>query len=525
MGEKGVTKVEEHSADSLHSRTVRACAGCGSRRGLASSAVTRIGQRIVERPYAWVIALAVMLRLPTFVTRLFDADEAAIGVQGLVVRSGGTLYRDIFDRKPPLPPLAYAASFALTDSTDIRPMRILVTVFLVLGGVLMAHEAKRQWGTNAHAAWAGTLFVTGAMALFPADAGGANYAHFAILPATAALLWSRRPEWLWSLAAGVAFGLALLTRQSWLLALPAALFSTWRAGRWRGMGLLILGAAATISTVALYAPFGAYWEWNFTNSPGFVLAAAGVGISLLRGLASSGAFIAFHITMAACLWIVLRTRHPFKTAGRDDRDLWLWLLTGLAAVAAGFRFFGHYWLQVVPPLVVLTTPVVATLTGRAVRRAIIGVAVPALVAFALLFVPGSFHHRPDATKLAAYVHDNTTSGERVFIWGSFPEVLVAAERLPGGALVHTDFVTGRSGGREDPKVTLALATPGALELMMHDLVAHPPTLVLDTSSSGDLGYSNYPISLFPEVAAFVADNYQHVSDIDGVAVWRRVTDI
>ena len=38
--------------------------------------------------------------------RLFDPDEAAIGVQGMVVRSGGTLYRDIFDRKPPLPPLA-----------------------------------------------------------------------------------------------------------------------------------------------------------------------------------------------------------------------------------------------------------------------------------------------------------------------------------------------------------------------------------------------------------------------------------
>ena len=50
--------------------------------------------------------LAVALRAPTFVDRLFDPDEAAIGVQGMVVRAGGTLYKDIFDRKPPLPPLA-----------------------------------------------------------------------------------------------------------------------------------------------------------------------------------------------------------------------------------------------------------------------------------------------------------------------------------------------------------------------------------------------------------------------------------
>ena len=487
--------------------------------------MTRIGQRIVERPYAWVVALAIVLRLPTFVTRLFDADEAAIGVQGLVVRSGGTLYRGIFDRKPPLPPLAYAASFALTNSTDIRPMRVLVTVFLALGGLLMAYEAKRRWGTNAHAAWAGTLFVTGAMALFPADAGGANYAHFALLPGAAALLWSRRPQWFWALAAGAAFGLALLTRQSWLFALPAALYGVWRSGSWRSIGLFVLGAAATVSTVGLYAPFGAYWEWNFTNSPGFVLAAAGLGTSILRAFASSAAFIAFHITLTVCLWVALSTRNPLKAAGREDRDLWLWLLSGLAAVAAGFRFFGHYWLQVLPPLVVLTTPVVVSLVGRAQRRAVVGVAIPAVVAFALLFVPGSFHNRPDATGLAEYVHDNTALNERVFIWGSFPEVLVKAERLPAGALVHTDFVTGRSGGREDPEITLDLATPGALEIMMDDLTAHPPLLVLDTSTSSELGYSNYPMSLFPDVENFVTANYEHVTDIDGVSVWRRVTNI
>ena len=71
--------------------------------------------------------LTVVLRAPTFVTRLFDPDEAAIGVQAMVVRAGGTLYTDIYDRKPPLPPLLYATSFSITDSTDIRLMRLLVT--------------------------------------------------------------------------------------------------------------------------------------------------------------------------------------------------------------------------------------------------------------------------------------------------------------------------------------------------------------------------------------------------------------
>lgn len=485
---------------------------------LACPPVTRIWARLRERPFLTVAVLAVVLRLPTFTTRLFDADEAAIGVQGMVVRSGGTMYVDIFDRKPPLPPLAYGASFGLTDSTDVRPMRVLVTLFLIAGGLLVAHDAKRRWGSNLHALWGGTLFVGGAMALFPADAGGANYAHFALLPGTAALLWSRRDRWGWAFAAGIAFGLALLTRQSWLLTLPAAIYSAWCSGRIRHIALLFTGTALTVSTVALYAPFDAYWEWNFTNSPGFVFAAIGIGTAVFRGATSSAGFIAFHVTAVACLWVLVRRRNPLRTA---DRDLWFWLLSGLAAVAAGFRFFGHYWLQVLPPLVMLATPVAAELAARARRLAIAGVAVPGVVAFALLFVPGSFHDRPDPTDLAAFLVANTTATQRVFVWGSYPELLMRADRLPAGSLVHSDFVTGRSGGRKGPEVTLPMATPGAYELMLDSLRAHPPELVLDTSTTSELGYANYPLDLFPELHEFVTSGYERDGEVDGVGIWRR----
>ncbi len=466
--------------------------------------------------------LAITLRLPTMTTRLFDADEAAIGVQAMIVRDGGTLYRDIFDRKPPLPPLAYAASFGITDNTDIRLMRVLVTVLLALGGVLMAREAKRRWGTNTHALWAGILFVGGAMALFPADAGGANYAHFALLPGTAALLWSRRAHWGWALAAGISLGLAILTRQSWLLATLPAVYSAWRCGRVRQSALLIAGAVGTVATVGFYAPFGAYWEWNVTNSPGFVFAAAGIGASALRGSASAAGFIAFHATACAGIFVALRRRPPWRSAGATERDVWLWLLTGLGAVVAGLRFFGHYWLQVLPPLVVLATPVVAEWSGRARRAAVGATMLAAAVAFALLFVPGSFHHRPDPTDLAAYIGATTTSEQRVFVWGSYPEVLVRANRLPAGALVHSDFVTGRSGGREDPRTSIDSAAPGALALMMNDLRANPPELVLDTSTAADLGYRNYPMSLFPDVLFFVTSGYEQVAEVGGVTIWRRL---
>jgi hypothetical protein len=464
--------------------------------------------------------IAFALRWPTFITRLFDPDEAAIGVQGMVVRSGGTLYRDIFDRKPPLPPLAYAASFSITDSTDIRPLRVLVTVFLAAAAVLVALEARRRWGDVA-AWWAGVLLIAGAMAQFPADAGGANYAHFALLPGTAAVIWACRSRWGWAVGAGVALGLAVLSRQSWLLGAVPAGMAAYRAGRWRNIALVLGAAVLTVLATGFVAPLSGFWEWTVGNSPGFVFAPAGIGVSIVRGAASSVAFVGFHITAAVCLVVAFRRRNPLRKGGRDDLDLWLWLLVGLAAVAAGLRFFGHYWIQVLPPLVLLATPVAAELSGRLRRLAIAGVAVPAAVAFAMLFVPGSFHHRPNPTALADYVESLTSPSQRVFVWGSYPEVLVKADRLPAGDLVHTDFVTGRSGGRNDPAETLPDATPGALDIMMRSLAQHPPELVLDTSTASDLGYRAYPLSTIEVVDRFVRAGYHVVGVVDGVTVWQR----
>ena len=80
--------------------------------------------------------------------------------------------------------------------------------------------------------------IAGAMALFPADAGAANYAHFALLPGTAAIVLSRRGTVLTAVAAGVAIGLAILSRQSWLLGVVPGCVSVGVHGRWRNVRAL-----------------------------------------------------------------------------------------------------------------------------------------------------------------------------------------------------------------------------------------------------------------------------------------------
>jgi hypothetical protein len=466
--------------------------------------------------------LALFLRGPTFVTRFFDPDEAAIGVQAMVVRAGGKLYTDIYDRKPPLPPLLYAASFSITDSTDVRPMRLLVTLLLAASGVLVAMDCLRRWGP-VHAWWGGVLMITASMALFPSDAGAANYAHFALLPGTASILWARRGTMISATIAGIAIGIAILSRQSWLLGVVPGCISVGLHGRWRNVVPFLAAATLTVATTGFYAPLGRFWEWTVTNSPGFVFAGTSPWSALGRGLASVAGFAMFHpaLTVAVGVCAAAGVSCIRRRTVPADIDLWLWVASGLAAWAAGLRFFGHYWLQVVPPLVLLAVPVVGRWAGRARTTAIAGVAAPAIAAWILLFVPGSFHRRPDPTDLADYVREHTTSADRVFVWGSYPEVLLAADRLPAGGLVHTDFVVGRSGGRNDPAETLSSAVPGALDIMLDSLDAHPPRLILDTSPAPDLGYRRFPTSLIPDLDRFIHDRYERITSVDGVDVWER----
>lgn len=469
---------------------------------------------------AGLTALAVLLRAPTLTRRLFDPDEAAIGVQAMVVRAGGTLYTDIFDRKPPLPPLLYAASFAVTNTNDVRLVRVLVTLMLAACGVIVGLDCRRRWGTAA-AWWGGVLMITAAMALFPTDAGAANYAHFALLPGTAAILFSRRATLPYSVAAGMALGLAILTRQSWLLGVVPGCVSIGLHGRWRNVPPFLGAATLTVLTTGFYAPLGRFWEWNVTNSPGFVFAGTGIGSAIVRGIASIAGFVAFHpvVVAAAAVALVggvtaLRRRHlPV------DTDLWLWLATGVAAWAAGLRFFGHYWLQVVPPLVLIAAPVVTRWTERKRMIVLAGLVVPAVVAWVMLFVPGSFHDRPNPSRLAAYVDSHTGPDDLVFIWGSYPELLLRADRRPAGGLVHTDFVVGRSGGRDDPAASMSDALPAARQIVLDSLRAHPPALILDTSTSPHLGYGKYPPSLIPELETFITDGYRQVAVVDDVTVW------
>jgi len=471
-------------------------------------------ETVRPRDLSVLAAACFLLRLPALVSsRWFDPDEAAIAVQAQTLARGGRLYVDIADRKPPVPPLVQAAWIELTGSPDPRGPRLVVTTMLALAAVVLCVDVARTHGRTV-ALWAGTLYVVGCYALVAPDAAAANYAHFALPVATLALVACRRAGW-YPLAGGVLLGFAVLSRQSWVFAVPAGAVSCLAAARVRGAALYCLGLVAAVATAGLMAPWSDYWFWNFEASPGFVFAAIDPLPAFAAGLASVALFSLLHLALVAAAVGEVRPAR-WRENWRRQGDLWLWVGTGLAAWAAGFRFFGHYWLQVVPPLVLLAAPVVASWPRKWRRATVASLVGTVLFAVGGQFDPGLFHPRPTPDRLAQVVRDCTAEDDPVFVWGSFPELLVAVDRPVAGGLVHSDFVTGRSGGRSDAS---GAATPGARELMMADLLAAPPAVLIDTSSVDDLGYGTFPMLADADLAAFVEAGGYVADEFDDYRLW------
>jgi hypothetical protein len=462
---------------------------------------------------ALIVVAALVVRLPSLFRQLFDPDEGAIATMAMVVSRGGVLYRDVIDRKPPGAPLLYSLSFWVTGARDLRPVHFIAALELAGCALLLMRETRRSHSVRA-GWWAAGLFLAGAVAFMPSDAQPANFSQLALLPACAAIVAARRNSARSAAWAGVFLGIAVLTRQSWLIGVVPAAYAAWlHGGRRLSRAATVVGAtAATIAAVALIVPFGPFFQWTFTANGSLLSDMTHSGQIVPRALFSALLFLSGHFVIC---WLAAR-----RGWHRTDLDLWLWVATGVIAVAVGFRFFSHYWFQVLPALCLLAAPAVDSY--RKVGRAVLaGVAVVTTAAFwGLAWMP---QHHADPTALVAAVRADSSPHDRIAVWGSFPEVYWLSGRLPGGAFVLSDFLVGRNGALDDRVPRGHTPTPGALETFLKAMRAEPPRLFLDTSTGHVRDYQYFPMSSVPRVARFVRHHYRRVGVARGVTVY-RLTD-
>ncbi|MFI0235219.1 ArnT family glycosyltransferase [Streptomyces sp. NPDC016845] len=446
--------------------------------------------------------LAVATRLPSFAHPLWNPDEGYLAVQARLLAHGGTLYETVVDRKPPLVPWLYEAVFAVTGSGSLTWVRICAIAAHLATALLLASFARRRWGGGAGRT-AGVLYLLVSIGLNPEDAQAATFEVF-MLPCTAAAVWcaDRRR---WALA-GTAVACAFLTKQTGGAVLVPVAWALWRCGAPRaGVVRCAAGAALPVLTAALVTDPAGFLFWTVTGS-GSYATFTGSGLHALgRGLANAA------ILGVACAGflpaLVRRSR-----AGPPE--LWLWLASSAGAVLCGFHFFGHYYLQLTPPLALLGTAALRTLPRE--RRA---TALLVSACCCVLFLTwGALAPRPElahARQVAQAVRTHTAPEDPVLIWGIHPETYWLADRTPATRYPTAGLLTNYSGGRDGASVGEKYAVEGAWAAFGREFTARPPRLVVDDSRGAP--YAPERVRPLRRLLA----PYERAGEVDGAVVYLR----
>jgi hypothetical protein len=502
--------------------------------------------------------VAIALRLPTFRYPLVSDDEAIYDAMAQVVVRGGVMYRDTVDHKPPGLTYTYSAVRALVDSlggsfgavmTGVHVVGVLAVVLTCVALHAIAREALEPRLANIPP----LLYAFTTATSVPPDALAVNGELLMNLPTALAVLcalWASskaRPathRFALDVAAGSLCGVAALYKYQGVFVGLALLFLVTSVRQ-----LVVRGAALLAGLTLPFVAAGLYFahrgalhdaiEWGIlfnvhylAEGPDLRAAAARLSMQLL-GVVLPSALV--YGAGLFSLWLLLtrrdgsaETRHGV-ILGRGL--LIVWLLESLYCVTLGRRFFGHYFLQPALPLCLLAAGPVARLWSARPRVVASALLAPALVFFGIAAVPELtrrlvYAADPDFDAIGLAVRGKTKETDTIWVWGNVPQIYFTAEREPGVRFTFCNYLTGLSPASRselDPTVDARQnAVPGAWDLVVRDLDAHRPEVIVDTAAGGMKSYGKYPVASFPVLSDYLERNYEAIGSIDGAVLYRRL---
>jgi hypothetical protein len=239
-------------------------------------------------------------------------------------------------------------------------------------------------------------------------------------------------------------------------------------------------------------------------------------------------FVLMTLGWAGCnvpiLWTLPRSwraRRRASADGESDADLWWWLVSGAVSVAIGLRFFGHYYLQLVPPLALLAAGALARASTRAVRLTVGFALVSGLMFSAAGYFLTPFGQEPDYEAVSRYLTERAAPDDRILVWGNVPEIYWASGLRPA-----TRYIATQSLLAENHAGRVTAPDPGELDPQVwtwfwRDVRRHPPRFIVDTSGTDLRGADRSPISRYPRLDRYVRAHYTVDRTVAGFVVFRR----
>lgn len=460
---------------------------------------------------ALVVAPSLQLA-PTVIEQ--GRDSGIFAYTGKVIAEGGLPYRDAWDNKPPGVYYIDALAFLLFGANRWAIWLIETISIFLTGGVLFAllsqvYEQRRM-------AWIGA----GAFALLvrhPGLVSDTNFTEvYALLPQVICL-WAgyqflSRPERRWALLVGFSAGLAFLTKQTTvgmaLAFIPAILLSRHEIlrakQRWLWLGATILGGLSSLAGAVLYlwvkgilgdaidatfiAPM-AFHNWVSREPASFV-------DTLIQTLTAStapvviGPLLPFLLIgmVAAGRQLLPRRLGPHGLSATQTLMVWAMLTfwADLVVTNPTSRGYGHYYVTLLPSMVLLVVFSVSAIVRRGTPARLLGrMGRAALWMYLFLAVAGGAIggtiyrlstvdwaiSGPVRNKtLTEYVMENTTPEDTVLVWGATTAINFQSDRnspMP----YHYGY----------PLIVPGYTTEEEIWQIARDLEMNMPTLILDST--------------------------------------------
>jgi 4-amino-4-deoxy-L-arabinose transferase-like glycosyltransferase len=498
-----------------------------------------------------IIAIVVILRFPTLLPSLYNADEGYYGIIANDTLDGGTVYRTAVDTKPPGIYYIYIAVFKVAGKNNLLAVHVLA-ILVVAATALVVRRISARVGDDWAGAWSGIGYAVFVHAYRPGDTLAANTEIFASLFLTLSvfifLQGDRKGGWRWMFLSGALVGVATLIRQPsavTLGAMLAYLVYVWLIPRYQTLGgVLAAGSGVVTGFVGVIAGLAWYYRWQGNLHDAYLWAWA----FAIRYVESETTFlyvvkrlVTVHMLVMLAwglLWYfgvrqVIETLRSFRrgtTVPTEQVLLIFWLVLSYLTIFIGWRFPGHYHLAVLPPLSILAGQAFSRFVAeqrrspprrwRWIRIGIVGAA--ALPAIG--FLVGAFVVRTqtlDFLPVVKKIVNETRPNDRIFVWGSSPQLYSFSDRRMATRFVSCTHLVGAYASRpHEVRDKGQSVIPESWKMFQADWEAHPPGLIIDMSTA-DPFWSTHPMTRYPVLRAFLGE-YRVETVIDGKTIYRRL---
>lgn len=498
-----------------------------------------------------IITIVVILRFPTLLPSLYNADEGYYGIIANDTLDGGTLYRTAVDTKPPGIYYIYIAVFKVAGKNNLLSVHV-IAILVVAATALVVRRISARVGDDWAGAWSGIGYAVFVHAYRPGDTLAANTEIFASLFLALSVLiflqCERRGGWGWMFLSGALVGVATLIRQPSAVTLGAMLgylVYVWLIPRSQSLGrVLAAGTGVVTGFVAIISALAWYYRWQGNLHDAYLWAWA----FAIRYVESETTFlyvvkrlVTVHLAVMLAwglLWYfgvrqVIETLRSFRrgrTLPTEQVLFIFWLVLSYLTIFIGWRFPGHYHLVVLPPLSILAGQAFSRFVAeqrrspqprwRWIRIGIVGAA--ALPAIG--FLVGAFVVRTqtlDFLPVVQKIVNETRPNDRIFVWGSSPQLYSFSDRRMATRFVSCTHLVGAYASRpHEVRDKGQSVIPESWKMFQADWEAHPPVLIIDMSTA-DPFWSTHPMTRYPVLRAFLG-GYRVETVIDGKTIYRRL---